>query len=146
MEWWKWRAGRIPTNKRRENSMINSEKTVVEQALGLSSMERATLARELIQSPEFPENVDPHADVLWQEEIIRRLRDVKTGKVTCLSWDEVRDRLTEQLLAKFEIHPEAVAELEATVSWYEQQRRGLGKFSGYVSFYQACLAMLCWKM
>jgi len=34
--------------------------------------------------------VDPDADAAWQEEVARRLQDVRSGKVTTISWQEVQ--------------------------------------------------------
>jgi putative addiction module component (TIGR02574 family) len=36
--------------------------------------------------------VDEHAEAAWQEEIARRLEEVRSGKVKTISWDDVRQK------------------------------------------------------
>jgi putative addiction module component (TIGR02574 family) len=38
------------------------------------------------------DNVDENAEAACQEEIVRRLEDVQSGKVKTTSWDEVRQK------------------------------------------------------
>jgi putative addiction module component (TIGR02574 family) len=61
---------------------------LLKQALALSDKERAELAATLIDS--LDTTFDDDAEAAWQEEIARRLKDVETGKVKTIPWDEVR--------------------------------------------------------
>ncbi len=61
---------------------------LLKKALALPDHERAELAGNLIDS--LDTTVDEDAEGAWQEEIARRLKDVETGKVTTIPWDEVR--------------------------------------------------------
>ena len=61
---------------------------MLKKALALPDRERADLAGGLIDSLDY--NVDENAEAAWQEEIVRRLEDVQSGKVKTTSWDEVR--------------------------------------------------------
>ncbi len=60
------------------------------KALALPDKERADLAGSLIDS--LDDTVDENAEAAWQEEIVRRLEDVQSGKVRTTSWDEVRQK------------------------------------------------------
>jgi putative addiction module component (TIGR02574 family) len=61
---------------------------LLKQALALPDKERADLAASLIDS--LDSTVDEGVEAAWQEEIARRLRDVETGKVKGVPWEEVR--------------------------------------------------------
>ena len=63
---------------------------LLKKALALPDKERADLAGSLIDRPD--DTVDENAEAAWQEEIVRRLEDVQSGKVTTTSWDEVRQK------------------------------------------------------
>jgi putative addiction module component (TIGR02574 family) len=49
---------------------------------------RADLAGNLIDS--LDDTVDEDAEAAWQAEIVRRLEEVRSGKVKTTSWDDVR--------------------------------------------------------
>jgi putative addiction module component (TIGR02574 family) len=61
---------------------------LLKKALDLPDHERAELAGNLIDS--LDTTVDEDVEAAWQEEIARRLKDVETGKVKTIPWDEVR--------------------------------------------------------
>jgi len=63
---------------------------LLKKALALPEKERADLAGSLINS--LDETVDENAEAAWQEEIARRLEEVRSGKVKTTSWDEVRQK------------------------------------------------------
>ena len=63
---------------------------LLKKALALPEKERADLAGSLINS--LDETVDEDAEAAWQEEIARRLEEVRSGKVKTRSWDEVRQK------------------------------------------------------
>ncbi|PFG10786.1 MULTISPECIES: addiction module protein [unclassified Marinobacter] len=57
----------------------------------LSESERAALARELIMSLDGPRDDSVERD--WNDEIIRRVSKVKSGKATLLSREEFRTKM-----------------------------------------------------
>ena len=63
---------------------------LLKKALALPDQERAVLAGSLIDS--LDTTVDDDAEAAWQEEIARRLKEVETGKVKTIPWDEVRKK------------------------------------------------------
>jgi putative addiction module component (TIGR02574 family) len=70
--------------------MMQDAQELLKKALALPDRERADLAGGLIDS--LDDNVDENAEAAWQEEIVRRLEDVQSGKVKTTSWDEVRQK------------------------------------------------------
>ena len=61
----------------------------------LSESERAALARELIMSLDGPR--DDSVKQAWNDEIIRRVSKVKSGKATLLSREEFRTKMRARL-------------------------------------------------
>jgi putative addiction module component (TIGR02574 family) len=70
--------------------MLQDAQELLKKALALPDKERADLAGSLIDS--LDDSVDENAEAAWQEEIVRRLEDVPSGKVKTTSWDEVRQK------------------------------------------------------
>ncbi|MDB2686328.1 addiction module protein [Mariniblastus sp.] len=64
---------------------------LLEQALALSDNDRASLAASLLRS--LDTEIDPNADKLWDEEIKRRLDEIKSGEVELVSWDEMLSKM-----------------------------------------------------
>ena len=60
---------------------------LLQKALGLPENERAELAGHLIAS--LDGKVDPDVDVAWQQEVVRRAREVRSGQVKTVAWEEV---------------------------------------------------------
>jgi len=60
-------------------------------ALNLPPAGRAALAGSLLASLE--EACDPDAEERWREEIASRLREIDSGAVELITWDEARRRL-----------------------------------------------------
>ena len=58
-----------------------------QQARTLSPSDRARLADELLAS--LVDDSDPDAETHWENEIGRRVEDIKSGKATLISADEV---------------------------------------------------------
>ncbi|MBF0371110.1 MAG: addiction module protein [Magnetococcales bacterium] len=79
--------------------MPSAASKVIEQALALPERERSLMARDLILSLEEGED-DPQTEAAWQTEIAQRLEDIRGGRVTCLAWDTVRNRITERIVDK----------------------------------------------
>ncbi len=64
---------------------------ILESALNQPDYERARIAERLIASLDAAADRDiEHA---WQHEIDKRLREIDTGVVECIPWEQVRDRL-----------------------------------------------------
>ena len=71
--------------------MARDLKQVFEEAFNLPESERATLAGLLIESLE-PAPV-PEVEELWAEEAERRWREIESGTVATIPWEEVRAKL-----------------------------------------------------
>ncbi len=65
------------------------------QILTLSESERAALARELIMSLDGPR--DDAVEQAWNDEIVRRVSKVQSGKATLLSREEFRSKMRARL-------------------------------------------------
>ena len=64
---------------------------LLKKALALPPESRAALAGSLIES--LDEIVDADAAEAWELEIARRIRDVDSGRVTCVPWSEARRKI-----------------------------------------------------
>ena len=67
--------------------MKHDAQELLQKALGLPESERAELAGNLIAS--LDTKADPDVDAAWQQEIARRAREVRSGEVETVSWEEV---------------------------------------------------------
>jgi putative addiction module component (TIGR02574 family) len=70
--------------------MMQKTQQLLRKALALPDKDRAHLAGSLIESLE--DTVDEDAEAAWQEEIARRLEEVRSGKVKTTPWNEVRQK------------------------------------------------------
>jgi len=61
------------------------------EALELTDNDRATLAGLLIESLESPP--DPDVEKAWAEEAERRWREIESGEVKTIPWEEVKAKL-----------------------------------------------------
>ena len=61
----------------------------------LSESERAALARDIIMSLDGPR--DDFVEQAWNDEIVRRVSKVKSGKATLLSREEFRSKMRARL-------------------------------------------------
>jgi putative addiction module component (TIGR02574 family) len=68
--------------------MTQEAQELLRKALSLPENERAELAGNLISSLDMA--VDPDADGAWQEEVARRAREVESGSVKTVLWEDVR--------------------------------------------------------
>lgn len=64
---------------------------LLEKALTLPENERAELAGNLISSLD-PAAEEEGVDAAWQQEVVRRQAEVRSGKVETVSWTEVRQK------------------------------------------------------
>jgi putative addiction module component (TIGR02574 family) len=70
--------------------MTQEAHELLQKALALPDKERAELAGNLISS--LDATVDQDVDAAWQQEVVRRLHDVQSGKVETISWEEVQQK------------------------------------------------------
>jgi putative addiction module component (TIGR02574 family) len=70
--------------------MMQEAQELLKKALALPDKERADLAGSLIDS--LDSTVDENVDAAWQEEIARRLEEVRSGKAKTIPWEEVRQK------------------------------------------------------
>jgi putative addiction module component (TIGR02574 family) len=71
--------------------MARDLKDVFREAFDLPDSERATLAGLLIKSLDPPAEGD--VEELWAEEAERRWREIESGTVETIPWEEVRTKL-----------------------------------------------------
>ena len=70
--------------------MMQEAQELLKKALALSEKERADLAGTLIES--LDDTVDENAEAAWQEEILRRLEEVRSGKAKTTPRNDVRQK------------------------------------------------------
>jgi putative addiction module component (TIGR02574 family) len=68
--------------------MTEEAQELLQKALSLSDEERAELAGNLISS--LDQRVDPDVDTAWQQEVIRRSEEIRSGKVNTVASDDVQ--------------------------------------------------------
>ncbi len=71
--------------------MVGEVKKIVEQALKMPARERAEIAQLLLESLDQQTDVD--VESAWQSEVERRILELDSGRVSCIPWEEVRERL-----------------------------------------------------
>jgi putative addiction module component (TIGR02574 family) len=69
---------------------MQEARELLKKALALPDKERADLAGSLIES--LDDTIDEDAEAAWQEEILRRLEEVRSGKVKTTPWNDVRQK------------------------------------------------------
>jgi putative addiction module component (TIGR02574 family) len=71
--------------------MTDRTQAILEQARKLTPNERAEVAEQLIAS--LDETTDAGVEKAWQEEVQGRLRQLDSGEVNTIPWEEVQRRL-----------------------------------------------------
>lgn len=71
--------------------MAKSVRDLFEEAMRLEPEERVALTGLLIES--LDDQTDETADQTWIAEIDRRMRELDSGTVKSISWEELRTRL-----------------------------------------------------
>ena len=71
--------------------MATELRQLFREALELTDNDRATLAGLLIESLET--ETDPDVERAWAEEAERRWREIESGKVKTIPWEEVKAKL-----------------------------------------------------
>ena len=79
-------------------SSINTVDRIIDQALQQPARERARIAEKLISS--LDQTTDLDVELAWQKEIGKRLKEIDSGAVECIPWEEVRNRLYENANAQ----------------------------------------------
>ena len=69
----------------------NTVDGIIEQALKQPEKERARIAETLILSLDHTPDAD--VELAWQKEIGKRLKEIDSGKVQCIPWEDIRIRL-----------------------------------------------------
>jgi putative addiction module component (TIGR02574 family) len=69
-----------------------------ERALQLPADERLALATELLDSVEGPE--DPQWAAAWAAELDRRVKELDSGTVKGIPWEQVRARILERIRSR----------------------------------------------
>ena len=75
--------------------MTREVQDLLQRAMTLSVTDRAELAGSLLDT--LDDAVDEDAEVAWQEEIARRLRELESGRAETVSWTEIRRGLAARL-------------------------------------------------
>lgn len=73
---------------------INTVDSIIDQALKQPEKERARIAEKLISS--LDQTTDLDVELAWQKEIGNRLKEIDSGAVECIPWEEVRNKLYEK--------------------------------------------------
>lgn len=71
--------------------MVEGVRKIVEQALKMPARERAEIAQRLLESLDRQMDID--MEMAWQVETERRVSELDSGRVSCITWEEVRERL-----------------------------------------------------
>jgi putative addiction module component (TIGR02574 family) len=71
--------------------MATSVVNLFREAALLNEGDRATLAGLLLESLDQPP--DPAVEAAWAEEIERRVRELESGEVKAVPWEDVKARL-----------------------------------------------------
>jgi len=61
---------------------------LLQKAMSLPLEDRAELASSLIDS--LDETVDEDAELAWQQEVVRRMDEIRSGKVKTIPWRELQ--------------------------------------------------------
>jgi len=67
---------------------------LLKRALALPSDERAALANTLLDSLDTPkESATESVEEAWDQEVARRIEDLKTGKAVTVPWEQLHREL-----------------------------------------------------
>lgn len=72
---------------------------IIDQALKKPEKERALIAERLISSLDSASDKD--VELAWQKEIEKRLKEIDSGIVRCIPWEDVRERLYQNAHAQY---------------------------------------------
>ena len=75
--------------------MTQEGEELLEKALRLPDKERAALAGSLIES--LDSAAEESAEKTWNQEIVRRVADLDSGKAKVVPWSEIRSWIADRL-------------------------------------------------
>lgn len=78
--------------------MSREAEKVLEDALRLPPQARAAVASQVIES--LDEGVNEDAEAEWSAEIARRLKELDSGSVRTIPWEQARRRIHEPVDAR----------------------------------------------
>jgi len=64
---------------------------IIDEALKKPEKERALIAERLISS--LDSTTERDVELAWQKEIEKRLKEIDSGIVRCIPWEDVREQL-----------------------------------------------------
>ena len=72
--------------------MTEKVQAIAHEAAQLERHERVEIIEVLLETLE-PESTDDSSDVLsaWQDEVTQRSKELKSGEMTAIPWDQVKD-------------------------------------------------------
>jgi putative addiction module component (TIGR02574 family) len=73
---------------------------LLKKAMSLPPQDRGALAATLLESLDEVAQADPDVEAEWQNEIARRLDEIRAGKVKTVPWPEVRRKARRLLNSK----------------------------------------------
>jgi putative addiction module component (TIGR02574 family) len=76
----------------------NTVDHIINQALQQPARERARIAERLISS--LDQTTDLNIELAWQKEIDKRLREIESGAVECIPWENVLSKLNQNANAQ----------------------------------------------
>ncbi len=76
----------------------NTVERIINKALQQPEKERARIAEALISS--LDQIVDMDVELAWQKEIGKRLKEIDSGAVQCIPWEDIRSKLYENAKAQ----------------------------------------------
>jgi putative addiction module component (TIGR02574 family) len=68
-----------------------SEDQLIKEALSMPENIRAKIAERLIAS--LHGQSSPEIDKAWHAEIEKRVKEIESGEVKCIPWEDIRNRL-----------------------------------------------------
>lgn len=71
--------------------MEKKTQDIISEAMRMPAEDRATIAENLIAS--LDREYDENTEVLWQDEVQKRIREIESGAVKCVPWESVRSSL-----------------------------------------------------
>lgn len=94
-----------------------STREILQEALSLPVEERVQIADSLLRSLNTPISA---IDEQWLEVAVRRLQEIRSGKVEPIAGDRVFAEILERFLSMtYLFHPEAKQELMDGIEYYE---------------------------
>jgi len=71
--------------------MNQKSEAIILDALQMPDEDRAMIAERLIAS--LDHDFEKDAEIFWQIEIEKRIKEIDSGKAVCVPWEEIRAQL-----------------------------------------------------